>query len=64
MSKRNELEDLIFRLKAKINKLNEYEAAANFKGGYQPCINEYTEILVHLESYNDSWSASEDDRFN
>jgi hypothetical protein len=63
-SNRDGLESLIEKLKDKLVKLNEWETAANFKGGYQPAINEYTEILGYLESYNDSWSSAEDRRFD
>lgn len=40
-------------LRAKIDKLKQWEVAANFKGGYQPAIDEYQNILSHLMDYYD-----------
>ncbi len=51
MNNKKSLEETIDNLKQRLEKLNAYEAAANFKGGYQPCIDEYSNILVHLEGY-------------
>ena len=63
-SNRGDLESLIEKLKDQVEKLNELGVAANINVGHQININDYTEMIDHLESYNDSWSSAEDRRFD
>lgn len=45
--------ETIVHLQDIISKLKQYEEDAGFKGGYQPAIDEYENILSHLREYYD-----------